>query len=111
MKKLMGILLAASMVFSLAACGSTADTAASSAAGNTTATAEGSSNNQAPDVKVGAIILGDETEGYSAAHINGIKELPPSWACPMTRSSGSTRSLRAASPPTQPRTLSARAAT
>ena len=26
------------------------------------------------DVKVGAIILGDETEGYSAAHINGIKE-------------------------------------
>ena len=60
MKKLLGILLAASMVFSLAACGSTADTAASSAAG-TTATAEGSSNNQAPDVKVGAIILGDET--------------------------------------------------
>ena len=49
MKKLMGILLAASMVFSLAACGSTADTAASSAAG-TTATAEGSSDNQAPDV-------------------------------------------------------------
>ena len=73
MKKLMGILLAASMVFSLAACGSTADTAASSAAG-TTATAEGSSNNQAPDVKVVAIFLGDETEGYSAAHINGIKE-------------------------------------
>ena len=73
MKKLMGILLAASMVFSLAACGSTADTAASSAAG-TTATAEGSSNNQAPDARLGAIILGDETEGYSAAHINGIKE-------------------------------------
>lgn len=73
MKKLMGILLAASMVFSLAACGSTANTAASSAAG-TTATAEGSSTNAAPDVKIGAIILGDETEGYSAAHINGIKE-------------------------------------
>lgn len=31
MKKLMGILLATSMVFSLAACGSTADTAASTA--------------------------------------------------------------------------------
>ena len=31
MKKLMGILLAASMVFSLAACGSTADIAASTA--------------------------------------------------------------------------------
>ena len=74
MKKLMGILLAASMVFSLAACGSTADTAASSAASSTTATAEGSSTNAAPDVKIGAIVLGDETEGYSAAHINGIKE-------------------------------------
>ena len=73
MKKLMGILLAASMVFSLAACGSTAATAASSAAG-TTATAEGSSTNAAPDVKIGVIVLGDETEGYSAAHINGIKE-------------------------------------
>ena len=74
MKKLMGILLAASMVFSLAACGSTANTAASSAADSTTATAEGSSTNAAPDVKIGAIVLGDETEGYSAAHINGIKE-------------------------------------
>ena len=73
MKKLMGILLAASMVFSLAACGSTAEIAASTA-NNSAATAEGSSDNQAPDVKVGAIILGDETEGYSAAHINGIKE-------------------------------------
>ena len=58
MKKLMGILLAASMVFSLAACGSTADTAASTANASA-ATAEGSSDNQAPDVKVGAIILGD----------------------------------------------------
>ena len=61
------------MVFSLAACGSPAGTAASSAAG-TTATAEGSSTNAAPDVKIGVIVLGDETEGYSAAHINGIKE-------------------------------------
>ena len=47
MKKLMGILLAASMVFSLAACGSTANTAASSAAG-TTATAEAAARTQRP---------------------------------------------------------------
>ncbi len=51
MKKLMGILLATSMVFSLAACGSTADTPLPAAPPTTTATAEGSSNNQAPDVK------------------------------------------------------------
>ena len=73
LKRNVSVAVAAALALSLAACGSTADTAASSAAG-TTATAEGSSNNQAPDVKVGAIILGDETEGYSAAHINGIKE-------------------------------------
>ena len=48
MKKLMGILLATSMVFSLAACGSTADTAASTANASA-ATAEGSSDNQAPE--------------------------------------------------------------
>ena len=107
MKKLMGILLAASMVFSLAACGSTADTAASSAAG-TTATAEGSSDNQAPDVKVGAIILGDETEGYSAAHINGIKEAAAELG--RTRSSGSTKSPRAARPPMRLRISSGRVA-
>ena len=73
LKRNVSVAVAAALALSLAACGSTADTVASSAAG-TTATAEGSSNNQAPDVKVGAIILGDETEGYSAAHINGIKE-------------------------------------
>ena len=27
-----------------------------------------------PDFKMGVILVGDETEGYSAAHINGIKE-------------------------------------
>lgn len=73
MKKLLGILLSAAMVFSLAACGGTATTS-QSAAEDGAATAEGAAANAAPDVKVGAILLGDETEGYTAAHINGIKE-------------------------------------
>ena len=73
MKKLLGILLSAAMVFSLAACGATAATS-QSAADTGAATAEGAAANAAPDVKVGAILLGDETEGYTAAHINGIKE-------------------------------------
>ena len=73
MKKLLGILLSAAMVFSLAACGATATTS-QSAADTGAATAEGAAANAAPDVKVGAILLGDETEGYTAAHINGIKE-------------------------------------
>lgn len=69
MKKLLGIILSAAMVFSLAACGSTASTAASTSEG-TAAPAEAA----ASDLKIGAIMLGDETEGYTAAHINGIKE-------------------------------------
>ncbi len=113
MKKLMGIVLAASMVLSMAACGSTADTASSAAAGST-ADAEGSSNDPAAsDLKVGVIILGDETEGYSAAHINGIKEAA---AQKLGMSDQPDRlevqvRRRAASPPTLPKTLLARAAT
>ncbi len=67
MKKLLGIVLSAAMLLSMAACGSTAaSSAASSAAADSTAAA-------ASDLKVGVITIGDETEGYTAAHINGIK--------------------------------------
>ena len=70
MKKVLGILMAAVMAFSLAACGSTGSesTGTTSEAGQT---AEAASTS---DIKIGAILVGDETEGYSAAHINGIKE-------------------------------------
>ena len=76
MKKLMGILLAASMVFSMAACGSTASSSSAAASSNGTAAADNADNadNAYAGLKIGAIVLGDETEGYSAAHINGIKE-------------------------------------
>lgn len=68
MKKLLGLLLSAAMLFSLAACGSTATSTAGSDAGDSTA------ESSAPaDFKVGAIMLGDETEGYTAAHMDGIK--------------------------------------
>ena len=66
MKKLLGIVLAGAMMLSLAACGSTG----SEAANGGTAEAAGASS----DLKVGVILIGDETEGYSAAHITGIKE-------------------------------------
>lgn len=66
MKKLLGILLSAAMLFSLAACGGSASSAASAA--------DGGSEAAGSDLKIGAIMLGDETEGYTAAHINGIKE-------------------------------------
>lgn len=69
MKKLLGLLLAAAMTFSLAACGATATTDGAAAAD--TATTEAAA--EVGDLKIGCVMLGDETEGYTAAHINGIK--------------------------------------
>lgn len=74
MKKLLGIVLSAAMLLSMAACGSTAaSSAASSAAADSTADAATATDAAASDLKVGIITIGDETEGYTAAHINGIK--------------------------------------
>lgn len=66
MKKFITFILAAAMVLSLAACGGSSS---GSGSGSETEGATASS-----DFKVGVILVGDETEGYSAAHIDGIKE-------------------------------------
>ena len=73
MKKLLGILLSAVMVFSLAACGSSASSQAGSTAADSTASSA-ADNEAAGSLKVGVILVGDETEGYTAAHMKGIKE-------------------------------------
>ena len=64
MKKLLAMLLCIAMVFSLAAC-----------SGDTKTDGDTSSNtpSAASELKVGVILIGDETEGYTLAHINGIK--------------------------------------
>ena len=59
MKKILAILLALAFVLSLAACGK-------SAGGDKPAADEG--------IKVGAILVGDETEGYTLAHMNGMEK-------------------------------------
>lgn len=70
MKKLVSLLLTGVMVFSLVACGNNAAPeeapAGESAAEGTTAIPA--------DFKVGAIMLGDENEGYTFAHIDGIQK-------------------------------------
>ncbi len=53
MKKLVSLLLICAMVFCIGACGKKAE---------------------GGDFKVGVILVGDDTEGYTAAHMNGIKE-------------------------------------
>ncbi len=63
MKKFLALMLALVMVLSLVACGSSSEDTATD---DTTAS-------DAPDIKVGAIYIGDENEGYTAAHMNGLK--------------------------------------
>lgn len=67
MKKILALILTVAMVLAmgaiLAGCGSTDDTASS-----------GSGDSAASDIKIGVILVGDETEGYTLAHINGIKD-------------------------------------
>ena len=70
MKKVVNALLGVLLAASLAACSSETGTAASTAAAASSASAAGT----ASDLKVGIILVGDENEGYTAAHINGIKK-------------------------------------
>ena len=66
MKKLTALLLALLMVFTLVGCSNNSNGQASDDASDVTP-------DSVSDVKIGAIILGDENEGYSYAHIAGIK--------------------------------------
>ena len=59
--RILALLLALVMVLAFAGCG------------NKTAE-EGSSNEKTTDVKIGVILVGDENEGYTYAHIDGIKK-------------------------------------
>lgn len=60
MKKLLALILAATMVFAFAACG-------------TNNADEENPTEAASSFKVGVILIGDENEGYTQAHIEGIQ--------------------------------------
>lgn len=72
MKKFLALLLSGIMAFSLAACGSSPTPAASSGSSSGSAGSAATSTGSS-DFKVGAIMVGDENEGYTYAHIEGIK--------------------------------------
>lgn len=75
MKKILSLVLVAVLVFSLTACGSS-KTSDSSKAGSSTTASEASGKGVAlKDMKVGFIFIGDENEGYTAAHYEGAKEM------------------------------------
>ena len=89
MKKFLALVLSVVMVASLAACGNSgtketqapasgdSETAAESTAAESTGeTAEKVGEGvDVKDLKVGFIFIGDENEGYTAAHMNGIDEM------------------------------------
>ncbi len=69
MKKIIALLLTVAMVLSLAACSKESKT--DDNAGNTGTTDSSASKS---DFKIGVVLVGDENEGYTYAHIAGIKE-------------------------------------
>lgn len=84
MKKIFGLLMVMVMALSLAGCGSKDkknDAATSNATESATpaedAATEGANTDATVDAdfKVGFIFIGDENEGYTAAHYNGAKEM------------------------------------
>ena len=80
MKKALSVLLTMGLTVSmLAGCGSNGDAADNSAADNTVAATESSAAageaKSASDIKVGVIYIGDENEGYTAAHMAGIDQM------------------------------------
>ena len=78
MKKTLSILLAMGLTVSMfAGCGSSAsENNAADKTNNETSTEAGSEGAaSASDIKVGVIYIGDENEGYTAAHMAGIDEM------------------------------------
>jgi basic membrane protein A len=78
-KKLLStVLAAATCVSMLAGCGSSDGAGTDKGADNTaenTAEAEGGEALSASDIKIGVIYIGDENEGYTAAHMEGIDQM------------------------------------
>ena len=83
MKKFLATILALVMVLSLVACGDNSGTTESKEAAENTPVAakgveavafDGDKTGLNTDIKIGVVLIGDETEGYTAAHMNGLKE-------------------------------------
>lgn len=69
MKKFLSVLLVALMMFAMTACGSE-DKSSNEKPSNDSSSGAGVA---IEDLKVGAIFVGDENEGYTAAHYEGLK--------------------------------------
>ena len=80
MKKLLALILALVMACALAACGSSGSNSGTGSNTPATPSSDVQDDNTADstgstDVKIGCILIGDENEGYTAAHYNGAMEM------------------------------------
>jgi basic membrane protein A len=78
MKKIIALLAVLTMVFALAACAAPTATTepavtATQAPAAEATEAPAAEATEAPALKIGVILVGDENEGYTYAHIEGIK--------------------------------------
>lgn len=69
--KILVVSLAATMVFGFTGCGKSDDSTKKDAKTEDSASGDESASS---DVKIGVILVGDENEGYTFAHIDGIKK-------------------------------------
>lgn len=78
MKKLLALVLALAMALALVSCGSSSTSGSADDASASGSAASGSATSgeatASSDLKIGCILVGDENEGYTYAHIKGIKE-------------------------------------
>ena len=74
MKKILALLLCVLMVAALFVGCQKAPEEAATEAPATEAPKDGGETPAASDIKIGAVLVGDENEGYTLAHINGLKE-------------------------------------
>lgn len=80
MKKVLALLLAVLMIVSFCACGNSENTSdsvsdvVSDTNNETESESEAGDNTDASTLKIGIILVGDENEGYTWAHIDGIKK-------------------------------------
>ena len=74
MKKYLALFLALIMTLALAACGGNTAPDNSAASPNTPPASAPSAEPAAGNLKVGVVLLGDENEGYTFAHIDGIRK-------------------------------------
>ncbi|MCR4843330.1 MAG: BMP family ABC transporter substrate-binding protein [Eubacterium sp.] len=75
-KRLLSAALAMTMVFSLAACGGSESGDSAAVTGSVFSEASGdAASGDASGVKIGVIYIGDENEGYTASHMEGIDEM------------------------------------